>query len=807
MLVTMRRGGPLGGNIIADSCSRFFKAAVRLVIPTLALAAALPVAGMAQNSNVVLTQTTLLGKFPNGGAFGSGTAAGTSMAVNSSGTVFVGTSYGGSLVQFNGTTGVESSLGSYGSIGPVAVDAADNLYIANVYSPTIVKLPYSAGAYATFSSPSSSTPVCTGSDTAECTLASSAVSGPYGVASMFLDSKGDLFYSSTNGGSAGNAIFEITAASLATATPSATMIYQEPVSSTAPILVGGMAIDPNGNLFFADAVFPDQSNEKSSSSSFNELTYLGTGTSFSPAKTVLYTYTDATPANYDNLITSAAVKSDGSIVYFATENDGIFGFPLSNGVVNTAKLYTFATQGAKVLTSDGAGNFYVSAYSNSEGGDALSHVAVDVLTVPQTNLGSSGQATNVSTILNDVSSCSSTSVTYAATEGGTSTSEFSAATSGSCTTGSLANASVIPTTVTFNPNVSGVRTATLTATDANSGSGSATVSGLGIGSPAATPVFSPAGGTFTTIQSVTITDATPNATIYYTIDGSTPTTSSTIYTGPVTVAVTETLHAFATAVGSGNSAVGTAAFTITLPATTPVFGPPAGTYNAVQMVTLSNTTPGSTIYYTTDGSTPTTASKVYTAPIAVAASETINAIATAPGYVTSAVGSATYTIALPTFTLAINPGSLTVSASGGEGLANVTVTPLNTFQAAVTFACSGLPTGASCTFTPATVTPNGTYPVTTVLSITTSGAAARLEHGPGPLLPTTFAFATCLLGWRKRRSLKLLTLVCAATVSLGLLSGCSGTNVASATSQSATVTVTATSGTIVQTGTLAVTLH
>jgi hypothetical protein len=105
------------------------------------------------------------------------------------------------------------------------------------------------------------------------------------------------------------------------------------------------------------------------------------------------------------------------------------------------------------------------------------------------------------------------------------------------------------------------------------------------------------------------------------------------------------LEAIATASGYAQSAVGSATYTINLPAAaTPTFSPVAGTYSSAQTVTISDGTSGATIYYTTNGTTPTTSSAVYNSPIVVSSSETLEAIATVSGYSKSAVGSAAYTI-------------------------------------------------------------------------------------------------------------------------------------------------------------------
>jgi hypothetical protein len=158
------------------------------------------------------------------------------------------------------------------------------------------------------------------------------------------------------------------------------------------------------------------------------------------------------------------------------------------------------------------------------------------------------------------------------------------------------------------------------------------------------PIFSPAEGKYDKAEPVTLTDKTKGAVIYFTTNGTTPTTASTKYTKPIEVSSTETIKAIAEAAGHLKSAVASATYTIERPAATPSISPPGGTYDDAQVVRITASTPGSTIHYTTNGTTPITASPVYTGPITVSASQTIRAIAEAPGYIKSAVATATYKI-------------------------------------------------------------------------------------------------------------------------------------------------------------------
>jgi hypothetical protein len=82
-------------------------------------------------------------------------------------------------------------------------------------------------------------------------------------------------------------------------------------------------------------------------------------------------------------------------------------------------------------------------------------------------------------------------------------------------------------------------------------------------------------------------------------------------------------------------------------AATPAISPAAGAYPSAQSVTLSDSTTGATIYYTTNGAAPTTSSAIYSGPISVVASEVIQAVAVAPDYTDSGLAKANYTITPP----------------------------------------------------------------------------------------------------------------------------------------------------------------
>jgi hypothetical protein len=169
-------------------------------------------------------------------------------------------------------------------------------------------------------------------------------------------------------------------------------------------------------------------------------------------------------------------------------------------------------------------------------------------------------------------------------------------------------------------------------------------------------------------------------------------------------------------------------------AATPTFSPAAGTYSSGQSVTINDATSGATIYYTTNGTAPTTASTVYTTPVSVTATETIRAIAVASGLSQSAVASSTYTIASQA------PAPTLVSASPNSGTQSqsnmsVVLTGTNFLPAPVCSFGSGI-TVNSCTYNSATqitanisIAANAIVGTNTISIADTDGQNAALAAG------------------------------------------------------------------------------
>ena len=167
----------------------------------------------------------------------------------------------------------------------------------------------------------------------------------------------------------------------------------------------------------------------------------------------------------------------------------------------------------------------------------------------------------------------------------------------------------------------------------------------------ATPVINPNGGEVEAGSTVTLTCATENATIHYTLDGTEPTAQSAKYEAPVAITKACTLKAVAVKEGNyTDSQVATAQFTIKAKevVATPVISPNGGEFETSATVTLTCGTDGAQIYYTLDGTTPTTASAAYSQPFTLTESATVMAVAVKSGYYTdSQVASAVFTITQP----------------------------------------------------------------------------------------------------------------------------------------------------------------
>jgi len=175
---------------------------------------------------------------------------------------------------------------------------------------------------------------------------------------------------------------------------------------------------------------------------------------------------------------------------------------------------------------------------------------------------------------------------------------------------------------------------------------------------------SPAAGLYNSAKSVTLA-VSETATVYYTSDGSQPKTTSAKYSAPIPVAVSTTLRFFAVDAAGNSETIKGATYIIDAKAPITTATPAAGTYSSAQSIILKANEAGS-IYYTTNGTQPTTASAKYSAPISITDSCTLKFFAVDPAGNSEVVRTAAYTVT----------GRVTLTlTSAGTGRGTVTSTP------------------------------------------------------------------------------------------------------------------------------------
>jgi hypothetical protein len=293
--------------------------------------------------------------------------------------------------------------------------------------------------------------------------------------------------------------------------------------------------------------------------------------------------------------------------------------------------------------------------------------------------------------------------------------------------------------------------------------------------PTATPTFSPPGGTYTSAQAVTISDSTPAASIYYTTDGSTPTTASAPYSGAISVSATTTIQAIAVASGYSTSAVATATYTI--PAPLAGISPTSLTFAATmvgsstssQAVTLSNTGSAALSVAGTAASANFAQTNNCGSSVAAGSSCTIN-VTFSPTKGGSLTGTLTITdnsdnttgstqiVAVSgtgqDFTVGAASGSSTSAtvAPGSSATYSLSVGAEGGMSGTVSFSCAGAPSESTCTVSPSSATPgnNVTVSVSTTAPSANMPRSLRPPRLPGPLAVLALALLLASVAWAVR---------------------------------------------------------
>ena len=249
---------------------------------------------------------------------------------------------------------------------------------------------------------------------------------------------------------------------------------------------------------------------------------------------------------------------------------------------------------------------------------------------------------------------------------------------------------------------------------------------LAVTSSTPTPTFSPTPGFYTTLPSVTLSDSAP---IYYTTDGSQPSSTSALYGGPIALSGTTTIRAIAIASSiSSMLATGTYALdpAISLTPTTVTLGQ---SQTQAFTATVANTSNTAVTWSLSPAVGSISAAGLYTAPASITSAQTITVTATS---VADSTKSASASVSLsPPVSVSLAPTAVTLYQSQTQAF---TSTVANTSNTAVTWSLSpavGSISAAGLYTAPASITSAQTITVTaTSVADSTKSASASVSLSP-----------------------------------------------------------------------------
>jgi len=704
-------------------------------------------------------------------AIGAGFVAPASIAVDSSGNVYVADPGQNAVLRYTGGTGAPTSIGT-GLSKPTSVrlDNAGNVYIGDGGNGRIVEVPNYNGTI---------------TNAGQTVL----ITGLGANLDLAFDYLGNLYIADRSN----KAVTQL---------PS---IGGAPRASAAVTIASGfsmpsaLATDASGNLFVADYGAP----------ALTEVAFLGKGIS--------------TVGGGLAQPTGLAADASGSL-YIADGGSRVVKIPLEGTAYNTNDQYlvnstVVAPYGVAL---DGAANLYIVDKTNATA-NLVNRTAGNLpLGRAQIMTTTSAQNANVGNAGNQTLRFGATPYTQTST-----TPTYFTVTSPSGTgcvaSGTVATGRSCALSATFTPNTTGNFTDLLTfATNAvNSTISTLTLTGTGLNLAADTLVLTQTSGPASFGNPVTIQAAissavagTPTGTVSFSVDGNNQSTSPTVTNGVATITLnglTGGSHAVCGSYTGDNNyrpsnscitvIVAKVATTTTLSivgaSTTPLSSAQGASSTLTATVVASASTPPTgTVTFTsgsvTLGTAPLKAATGggYTATLATSnlPTGTITVTATYNGdvnYNTSS-GSLADIVTYPTFIVTPPTNSATVSA-GGTATLNITVTALGGFSGTIGLQCLGLPANTICTFSPNQILLQNNMPQLVTMQVLTEqppviGQPVIGSFGlPGRFASLAFVALTFLLFVRNRkttiglrdRMLMMLVLVLAGSLATAV-TGCGG---------------------------------